>query len=734
MKAMPKRSILPTLPLMFLVMGILPARAEPLSFCPSPPESFWPELRSLPPGVVEIESDFVETVGAERTRARGNVSLFADGRRLDAESIDFEASSQTVETLGSTRLFDGDLLVRAERVHYRIEADKGLFSDVQYWLRSRSARGSADEAAQEGAGRVRLTDGTYTTCPEGNDSWWLSAGRVRLDQDSGRGHANNVTLRFKDVPIFYTPYINFPIDDRRQSGLLTPTGGYSSRSGLDLALPWYWNIAPNYDATLTPRVMSQRGVMLDTEWRYLRPGVQGSVEAAILPNDREADDDRYLIRWQQQASLTPNLALGIDATEVSDQSYFRDFGDSVYSSSTPAVERRAELVYGQPGWRLTGRVQDFESLDPTTVPDDLPYRRLPQVLLQAGQSLSSGLFWDLRSELVQFERKDSVTGTRFDFRPEIGYRHEGSGYFIEPRLALRHTRYELEDTSPGAPDSISRTLPTLSVDGGLVFDRTLSDGNLQTLEPRVFYGYVPFRDQDDIPRFDTGEREFSFDSLFTTQRFIGADRVGDTHQITTALTSRIIDPSTGMEQLSVSAGQITYLDDRRVQLRPTDPPRRENRSELAAEAQFRFLNDWQARTSVLVDTDRDRARLATLGISYNPQRRVLLNLGYRLREDEIEQTDISGFWPLSDRLQAIGRWNYSLRDDRDIELLAGLEYRTCCYGLRVALRRSLSDFDGEYNNSIYFQLTLDGLTRLDTGLDNLLREGISGYDRYDDHR
>jgi len=713
------------------VLASAPATAEYLSSCPVPAPSFWPELRSLPPDVIEIEADEIEAIRGELVRARGDVRLFAEGRRLDADAIDYRIPSQTVEAIGRTRLFDGDFLVQAKSGRYQIEEESGEFHGIDYWLQTRRARGSADDAAQDGPGRVRLRGGSFTTCPEGDDSWWLYAGRIRLDQESGRGHGYNVTLRFKDTPIFYTPYINFPIDDRRQSGILTPSGGYSSNSGLDLAIPWYWNIAPNYDATLTPRLLSRRGLMLDTEWRYLRPRMQGQLDLAVLPNDRVAEEDRYMARLQHRSAIAPGLALVVDATDVSDQNYYQDFGTSVFVTSTAVVERRADLIYNRPNVRLTGRVQDYKSLDPTLPPSQEPYRRLPQILLQAGESRDSGVFWDLRSEMVQFDRPDSVTGLRFDLEPEVGYRHDAGGYFIEPRMGLRYTGYNLDDVASETDRSPTRTLPHLSVDGGLIFERRLGDGSLQTLEPRVFYGYVPFRDQDGIPLFDTAEREFSFDSLFTTRRFIGADRVGDTHQVTTALTSRIIDPGTGVERLSLSAGQITYLDDRRVRLRPTDPALQENRSELAAEALARFGRNWRTQASVIFDTGRDRARLATLGVAYNPHERALLNLGYRLREDRIEQTDLSGFWPLSNRIQAIGRWNYSLFDERTIELLGGLEYRSCCYGVRIALRRYLTDSDGEYNNSIFVQLTLDGLGRLDTGLDDLLREGITGYDTFD---
>jgi len=713
--------------LALLVLITPPVMAETPSDCPVLPEAFWPTLRSLPSDVIDMEADFVETIRNERIHARGDVRLFAEGRRIDTEQLDFFVPSRLLELPGPTRLYDGELLLEAREGHFRIDEDRGAFSDVAYWLRMTRARGDADRVIVDDPDRVRLDRGRYTTCPEGDDSWWLSAGRVRLDQTTGRGYGHNVTVRFKNVPIFYTPYINFPIDDRRQSGLLAPSVGYSSKTGLDLALPWYWNIAPNYDATLTPRLISERGLMLDSEWRYLRPAMRGTLDLAYLPDDREAERDRHLIRWRHQATLRPQLRLNIDASDASDSNYFQDFGTDLFSSSVAVLERRADLTLTQPFWRLSGRVQDYQSLDPTLAPRSEPYRRLPQLLLESGRTLDSGVYGSLRAELVNFDHGDLVTGIRADVDPEIGFRHERFGYFIEPRVGLRHTRYALDNTLPGTETDLSRTVPRISVDSGLFFERRLGNGNLQTLEPRVFYGYVPFRDQDALPRFDTGERDFSFDSLFTTRRFVGADRVGDTHQVTTALTSRIVDPISGTEILSVSGGQITYLDDRRVRLRRGDPPRREGRSELAAEARARFSQHWQGRSSIMFDTERNRARLATVAVSYRPRERALINLGYRLREDRIEQTDVSAIWPVTERFQAIGRWNYSLREERDLELLAGLEYRTCCYGMQFALRRYLTDADGEYNTGVYFQLTLKGLTRFDTGLDSLLREGIAGY-------
>jgi len=731
--------------------GVEPAfLSSGLPGCPVLPESFWPPLRELAPGVIEAEADRVQAQREQSLHATGDVRLFAPGLRVVAPELMYSMPDGRLDLTGNTEVFDGEFKVQAGGGSYWPELERGSFHDVTYWIRSRRARGSATEFIQSGPGQFQLREARFTTCSEARESWVLSAQRLRLDQESGRGHAYQVALHFKEVPVFYMPYVNFPIDDRRQSGVLTPAMGYSSVNGLDLALPWYWNIAPNYDATLTPRWQTRRGLMLGSEWRYLQPRFNGIVDLNVLPDDNLTHDDRYLFRWRQQARLAPNLDLNIDATDLSDQDYLRDFGADLFATSASVVERRGELVYTQPHWRLTGRVQGFQNLDPTLAPTERPYQRLPQVLFQSARSLDSGVFGSLRTEWVQFDRSDSDTGSRLDILPILGYRVDHGGYFFEPRLSWRFTQYDLSwannasmiddlDRGPGGSvggamfhgdSSPRRVVPTVTADAGLIFDRWLASGSLQTLEPRVFYGYVPYRDQDAIPIFDTVERDFSFDSLFSATRFSGGDRVGDTHQITTALTSRVIDPDSGSERLSVSVGQIAYLEDRKVRLDPEQVTLEDSHSDLALEAQWSMVPGWRAVGSVILDTDRDRSRLTSGLLSYQPLERARINFGYRHREDLLEQTDVSFIWPLTRQVQAIGRWNYSLRDDHSLETLSALEYRSCCYAVRFAWRRFLKDELGAYNNAFYVQLTLDGLTRLDTGLDNLLREGIAGYDSF----
>ncbi|WP_019559079.1 LPS-assembly protein LptD [Thioalkalivibrio sp. ALE12] len=713
----------------------LPAEERPPG-CEFAPGVEWPELRTLEGGLTEIDADQVRRDG-ERISASGNVQLFEGGQRLDTEFLEYDRATGTARTEGDTRLFDGDLLLHTEGGEYRLDAETGEFRRIDFLVQSIPARGHAALGVQHAPHRHDFEEAEYTTCPVGNDSWWLRTRDLELDRETGVGVARNATIRFKGVPIAYTPYINFPLDDRRKSGFLLPSAGTGGRTGFDLATPWYWNIAPNYDATFTPRIMADRGIMLGTEFRYLQPRHNGVLDVRYLPDDRETGEDRHFAQWRHQTRITSNLNLRVDAADVSDREYFFDFGNSDrYAGSTPYLRRSADLTWNQPAYRLRTRIEDYQIVDPELSAAGEPYQRLPQITLEAGEYLGHGLSWDLDTELVRFERSEDQSGrpvgTRLDLNPEVRWRHDTGGFFFEPATGVRHTRYELDrrDQTSG-PESISRTVPRASIDTGLIFERSIANGRrLQTLEPRIFYGYVPYRDQDDIPIFDTGEADFSFDNLFSLDRFVGADRVGDTHQVTTALTTRILDQQTGRERLSLSAGQIHYLEDREVRRGTGQDPLTDSRSDLALEGRVRIGDAWSGRGSILYNEDARETTLAAISVGYHPSERARINVGYRQREAgarSIDQTDVSVMWPVTDRIDAIGRWNYSLQEERDLELLAGLQYRSCCYGIRVVARRAYS-FDETYDNSIYFQLTLDGLARFDSGVDSLLREGIAGYD------
>ncbi|MFN2348027.1 MAG: LPS-assembly protein LptD [Thioalkalivibrio sp.] len=670
---------------------------------------------------------------------RGNAELSRDGRTLYADELRYDEGRGYAEAEGNVRLDDGLFALESLQGHLFMDSERGAFEQADYRYHPMHARGEAERVERLDAQRFRLSRATYTTCDEGQDDWILRASRVDLDQESGKGRARNVSLHFKRVPLFYTPYISFPIDERRKSGFLYPSIGNSDASGLDLSVPYYWNIAPHRDATITPRLLGDRGLLLGGELRYLNPRSHGELALEYL-DDRDYGDDRGSLNLRHQGRPFERTRVDLMVNTVSDAQYLTDLGNSLAITSTTHLENRADLRYQGDGWNLLARFQGYQTVDPAIPSGSRPYQRLPQLLFSSGLPLSGGgpVEGSLRAEWVAFERDDTLTGQRLDLMPGLSLPLQRSYGFLTPGVKYRYTSYQLQDTAPGQDTRPERGIPIASLDAGLFFERPLADGGLQTLEPRLFYLYVPHRDQDALPLFDTGRRDFSFDQLFLDDRFTGADRVGDANQLTLALTSRRIDTMSGEERFRASVGQILYFDDRQVTLTPSEAPATDNRSSLVAEAALRMAREWSARGAIQWDPHGEQTELATAQLQYRGSGRRIANLGYRLREDplrpdrELEQMDLSAAWPLNARWNMVGRYNYSLRDERDVEVLAGLEYESCCWRASMVARRYLTaGVEREYNNGIYFQLTLKGLAGLGTGLQDLLGESIRGYETYD---
>lgn len=684
---------------------------------------------------------FADEARVDRTAIsvfRGNATVSRDGRSLSADELRYEELRGYAEAEGHVVFDDGELRMESHRGHLYLESQEGLFDSAVYQYRPMHARGEAGEVQRLGPERVRLNGATYTTCDPGRDDWILRARRVDLDQASGEGRARGVSLHFKRVPLFYTPYISFPIDDRRKSGFLYPSFGNSDSSGLDISIPYYWNIAPHRDATLTPRLMGERGLLLGSEFRYLNPRSHGELYLEYL-DDRDYGEERGLFTLRHQGEPFDRTRLDIHLNTTSDPDYLRDLGNSLTLASTTHLENRADLRYAGQGWDLLTRVQGFQTVDPAIPSASRPYQRLPQLLFTSGLPGADGLLEGrLRAEWVAFERADTLTGQRLDLMPSLQLPVRRAYGFLTPGVKYRYTGYQLDNTAPGQDSAPDRSLPIVSLDGGLFFDRHTHGGGLQTLEPRVYYLYVPYRNQDALPLFDTGRMDFSFDQLFRDTRFSGADRMGDANQLTLALTSRFIDPGTGEERFRASAGQILYFDDREVTLRPGQDPATQSSSSLVSEAALRMARDWYTRAAVQWDPHREQTELATAQLQYRGPGRRIVNLGYRFREDplrpdlDLEQIDLSAAWPLSPRWDVVGRYNYSLRDERDVEVLGGVEYQSCCWRARLVARRYLTaGEDREYNNAIYFQLILKGLAGLGTSLEDLLGESIRGFESYD---
>ena len=693
-----------------------------------PPDQPAPTAGESP---VTLEADELEGVGESEVRARGNAVLTQDDRSLAADWIIFYPQSQDVFAEGNVVLRrDGDE-VRGPSLNINLESFEGRMEAPRYELAINESRGRADEVVFLDRERSRATNATFSTCPVDRTDWYARVGDLSLDRSTNVGVARNATLVFQDVPILYTPWADFPLDGRRKTGFLPPIVGTTSQGGFDFTLPFYWNIAPNRDATLAPRYIARRGLMLNTEGRYLEPSFSGIAKADYLPSDNEADRDRYALLLQHTQRLMPRVTGGLDLQKVSDDDYFRDLANSVTLTSQTNLPRLGYLNYADRYWTAQAVMSDWQTLQDPNAPVTPPYARLPQLVLN-GRKADLGLGFDgvLQTEAVAFDHPTLLNGNRYVAFPSLSYPLQSSFAYVKPKAGVHYTHYDLDET-PGSLQSEDRTVPIYSVDAGMFFERdweVFDRAMLQTLEPRLFYTYIPFRDQSQLPVFDSAEADFNFAQLFQENRFVGNDRIGDANQLTLALTSRLLDAETADERLRFSIGQVLRFSDQRVQL--SRPASTYNRSDLLASVGGRLSPQWYLDSLFQWDPEDTNFEKMNLYGRYQPEPGKVLNLGYRFTRETLEQVDISAQWPFLSRWQALLRYNYSLRDDRTLDALAGFEYDAGCWSLRFVFQRIATSTE-DTSNSFFLQLELTGLGKLGTDPISALRSSIPGFTQMD---
>ena len=665
----------------------------------------------------------------------GGVLVRRGDRLAAADSADYSPETQTLFLRGDVSYMDPGTEIVSQSAEFAYETGRIRFENAEFLLGENNSRGSANVLQISQEGTLDLNNVSYTTCPPDSNDWVIEAGDINIDTGSGVGTARNVKLRFKGVPILYAPYFSFPISNARKSGILTPTIGSTARSGNEIVMPYYWNIRENYDATISPRWLSDRGLQLGTEFRYLTKRNIGSAVVEYLPNDSLTNDrSRYLIALEHRTLFDNGWRNLVDIRDVSDSQYFEDLGGTLSLSSTTHLNRNVQFDFFGDHWALFAQVQDYQTLDESITPIDEPYRRLPQLRV-AGHYPDQflGLSLDFKGEVVNFDRDVGVTGWRLNAAPSIELPIQQPGWFIKPAVILEHTRYELQDTLPGQSSNPDRTLPIASFDTGLILERTMKrSGNLiQTIEPRLLYVNIPFRNQDGLPVFDTITPDLNFVQLYQKNRFMGVDRIGDTEQVSVGITSRVLDVNTGEELVSATIGQIRLFGDQFVTL-PGQPAPVAGSSDYIAEIRFLmfdnvnfdFGHQWGSEGQ---GTTRSLARL-----QYRPQTNKIVNLAYRFRRDSIEQGDVSVSWPITKSWNFVGRYNYSFRDRESLEQFFGLEYESCCWGFRMISRRFLSTRDGTRDTSFGLQLVLKGMMSVGTAADKMLERGILGYYPDDD--
>jgi LPS-assembly protein len=682
-----------------------------------------------------IEADVIEGVSDLEVGARGNAEISREDMSIFGDQLRYNREFGYAEGDGGVRLQRGADRFFGPSVQYNVFDDTGAFESPQYLLeRERTARGRADRLEFLGRERYRFTNATYTTCRPGQEDWRLEASELELDFEEEEGTARAPRLYFFDVPILAAPGAVFPLGDRRRSGLLTPYYAQTSTRGFEFGIPYYWNIAPEYDATFTPVYMAKRGGQLKSEARYLNRRFAGEAKFEYLPDDRLFGTSREGVSWQHSHTLPRNTVAQVDYNRVSDDFYFVDLGTRVKQISVGNLPQDVHVTHsgavGRAPYVLQARAQQFQTLQDPAAPTLPPYHRLPQLNFGASYNDIGGLVdGSLPAEYVNFTHVTLVEGARSTIAPTLATPLQAPGWFVTPKVGFRQVSYALNRAAPGQPQAPQISVPWASLDSGLVFERDTTSfgaGSTQTLEPRLFYVYIPYRNQDSIPIFDTALADFNYPQLFTENRFVGGDRFGDANQLTAAITSRILDLN-GQEMLRATLGQRYYFDAERVGLTSTSPLRASNNSDVLASIGARIGPHWMFDATTQYNTNAQRGERYTTALSYRPETAKVLNASYRFQRDVLKQVDFSAQWPLRPGWYGVGRYNYSIQDKQLLEGLAGVEYNAGCWVFRaVALRVQAAA--NVVNTAFVFQLEFNGIGTIGTDeAVEILRRNVPGY-------
>ena len=693
-----------------LAQGMLVDSDRPARSCVPPEdrlERIEPERgEDLP---VRIDAEFFSAERGQPVIAREQVRVRQGDRRLETEEMVFDRDTGRLDLPVLLHYRDAFIAIRAERAWVDSRDSRGRFEQVGYQIADSDGAGQAVLVELLSPTRAELEDFDFTTCDPADPDWQLKAGQVRLNLDRGQGVARHARLEFKGVPILYSPWLSFPLSDERQSGFLYPQFGFSSDDGFDLRIPWYWNIAPNQDATFTPRWIQDRGTQLITEYRFLTRRQRGQVDIEALPSDNKADRNRYFGQFDYRATLARGWWSTVNLRRASDEEYFVDLGSDLADSAVQFLRSSARVRGTGQRWSLDFLADTFQVLDEAVAPGAEPYRRLPRVRAQYGQPLPGRFDFDMDAEAVYFDRDAGVTGGRMDLYPRLRWNLLRSSGFVRPEIGLRSTAYELDRAERS---SLTRTTPIASIDAGLFFERALADGQrVQTLEPRLFYLYVPTRDQSDIPRFDTAPLTFGFSQLFHHNRFSGPDRQADANQLTMALTSRLVDTADGQSPLDFSVGQIVYFSDLEVQL-PGRPVDTRSRSATIAEVNWRPWERLRVNAGLQWDSVENETEVIQFGLNYRDRQARQISLGYRFRRDRLDQVDVRARYPVRENLNLIGRLNYSFEESQALEALGGIEYESCCWAVRLTAREWVRDRETDTRRAVFLELHLKGLGSL----------------------
>ena len=709
------------------------------------------------------------------TLIEGNVVLRKAGTVIQADRIEYDQPSDQAKASGNVRInrkgdvFEGPLL------ELKVDAFEGFVEAPRYHFLKNDGQGQADRVDFLDESHTVIHNATYTTCrrkpgPEWLPDWVLRASQISMDSDEDVGVAQGAVLSFKGVPLLPIPAISFPLSDKRKSGFLPPTIGVGADSGLELTLPYYWNIAPNRDATIVPTIMTRRGIDLGAEFRYLEPSYTGVARANYMPGDKLTDSDRWGLSFLHKGVIDTKVGqVGLDANvnRVSDDNYWRDFTSSgaianaiINSSASVGVAATPRLLpsgltatWGLGAFSSAVRVLKWQTLQDVTAPIEPPYDRVPQLIARYAQTNVFGLDWSVEGDFTQFEADSSRT-QQANAQRAVGLLQVSRPWlapagFVTPKLQLHAAGYQFDRLLANGAQTANSVVPTLSLDSGLVFERSaqlFGRSLVQTLEPRAFYVYTPFRDQSAQPNYDTATNDFNFATIFTENAFVGHDKISDNNLLTLGVTTRYLDADTGAQLARFGIAQRLRFDDQRVTLNPTDAPAQAGFSDVMLGASVNLSERWSLDSTVQYNGKTDRSVRSTAGARYSPGNYRVLNAAYRFQREVSEQIDVSWQWPLNNlwgdsgqelgagrgqgegRYYAVGRLNYSLNERRLVDTILGVEYDAGCWLGRVLLERTQTS-SSTATGRVMFQLEFVGFTRLGLGGSPIqtLTQNISRY-------
>ncbi len=678
-----------------------------------------------------MTADHIEGTSDGDTTLTGSAEIRKSGTVLKADKVIYNAPSDEVNATSNVRVTREGILMTGPELKMKVGSYEGYFLQPSYFLKDFGGRGVADRADFDGVERLKLQNPNYTTCPvpgvETAD-WYLKAESLELDTATETGTAKDGRVYFKQVPILAAPSMSFPLSDKRKSGFLSPSIGATSRGGAEVLIPYYVDIAPNKDLVINAKEISKRGFQYGGQFRYLEPSYFGEVRFERVEKDLELNRSRFSMLAVNTYNNNKGLYGAWNINKVSDDQYFVDFSRTLAAASQRTLPRDIFLGYAQPDYNILTRVTRYQTLQDPSAPVVVPYDRVPQLLFN-GQKLDIlGADFNLTAEASGFSHPTLVQGQRLMARPSVSYPLLTPAFSLTPRLTLQGVTYNLNTVADNVNTKPSSAVPIASLDAKVTFERPaefFGKSFLQTLEPRLYYLYAPYREQGQQPLFDTGLTDFNFAQIFSENRFGGYDRVGDANQVTAAAISRLIDENTGIERLRLAVGQRYNFTQPKLVL-PGQAATDTHLSDFLFAATG-FVNNYVTLDSaVQVDADSKRLSRSNFGVRYKPGLGRLFNVNYRYTRDALNQFDVSAQWPLTAKFSGVGRINYSVQESRLIESLAGLEYNDGCWAVRGYVSQ-FATATGQSNTSLFVQLELSGLGRIGSNPQNLLRRNIPGY-------